>query len=164
MCTRSKSFFYACCCAYVSLTLCFSARFLSRFLTSQVLKELFYGNRDYPSPSILISSLRTRLLPHLVLARPLVVEHALSPVNTPELFALRCAQCCMCVLLALVVIVTSSAFLTYFLSVCAVHSVKNNYSLSGGGRWPTSIAYARVGGMCFDIASFSLISTASNAS
>lgn len=25
-------------------------------------------------------------------------------------------------------------------------SLKNNYSLSGGGRWPASIAYARVGG------------------
>jgi hypothetical protein len=25
-------------------------------------------------------------------------------------------------------------------------SLKNNYSLTGGGRWPTSIAYARVGG------------------
>jgi hypothetical protein len=24
--------------------------------------------------------------------------------------------------------------------------LKNNYSLTGGGRWPTSIAYARVGG------------------
>lgn len=57
----------------------------------QPLKELFYGNKDYHSPSILISSLRTRLLPHLILARPLVVEHPLSPTNTPELVALRYA-------------------------------------------------------------------------
>jgi hypothetical protein len=60
-------------------------------LSLQPLKELFYGNKDYHSPSILISSLRTRLLPHLVLARPLVVDHLLNTVNTPELVSLRYA-------------------------------------------------------------------------
>jgi hypothetical protein len=55
----------------------------------QALKELFYGNKDYPSPSILISSLRGRLLPHMLPARPLLVDHVLNPVNTPELVALR---------------------------------------------------------------------------
>ncbi len=57
----------------------------------QPLKELFYGNKDYPSPSILISSLRGRLLPHMLPARPLLVDHVLNPVNTPELVALRYA-------------------------------------------------------------------------
>jgi hypothetical protein len=58
-------------------------------MNSQPLKELFYGNKDYPSPSILISSLRGRLLPHMLPARPLLVDHVLNPVNTPELVALR---------------------------------------------------------------------------
>ena len=58
----------------------------------QGLRELFFGTQDYPSPNILVSGMRSKLLPHLALARPLSVEYPLNTVNTPELFALRYLQ------------------------------------------------------------------------
>eukprot|EP01032_Pedospumella_encystans_P015702 gene15702-17945_t len=88
------------------------------FKLTEGLKELLLGDRENPLAVMLVSALRTKLSPHMVPARPVLVDHFLNIASTPEAFAL---------------------------------SLKSNYSLRGGGRWPTAIAYSRVGGRVFEL-------------
>ncbi len=60
------------------------------FLDTQGLKELLLGDRENPLAVMLVSALRTKLSPHMVPARPVLVDHFLNIANTPEAFALRC--------------------------------------------------------------------------
>ncbi len=111
---------------------------------AQGLKELLLGDREHPLAVLMVSALRAKLAPHLVPARPVLVDHFLNISNTPEMFSQRYAFLFSCqVVLAL------SALCGFINYVIIVYSLKNNYSLRGGGRWPTAVAYSRVGGEFF---------------
>lgn len=47
------------------------------------------GDRENPLAVMLVSALRTKISPHMVPARPVLVDHFLNIANTPEAFAHR---------------------------------------------------------------------------
>lgn len=56
---------------------------------TQLLKEVLLGDRNSIMTVMMISALRSKVLPHMILARPVAVDLYLNVANTPEIFAQR---------------------------------------------------------------------------